>query len=73
MSLSTPSLTSLQTSLGSNKSNENTASVGAPNFKHVNVQSKDIESTQSLSDLVEEEAGESLADPLTLLLTISTC
>ena len=72
MSLPTPSLTSLQTSSDSNKSNEDTASVGASDFKHVNIQSKDIKSIQSPSGLIKEEAGEPLADSLALLSIILT-
>ena len=78
ISLPTPSLMPPQTSLGSNRSNEeNTASVGAPDFEHIDAQSEEnarpnIESAQSPSGFVEKEAGKSLTNPLTLSLIIST-
>ena len=78
ISLSTPLLTLPQISSDSNRSNEeNTASVGVSDFKHVNAQSKedarpDIESAQLFSDFVEKEADELLTDFLALLSIIST-
>ena len=78
MSLPTSSLTPLQTSSSSNKSNEeNTASVGASDFKHVNAQNEenvkpDIKSAQSLNNFIEKKAGEPLINPLALSSTIST-
>ena len=76
MSLSTPSLMLPQTSSGSNKSNENTASVGAPDFENVNIQSEDAKPdtgfAQLLSGFVEEEVDNSLANFLTLPSIIST-
>ena len=78
MSLSTPSLILPQTSSGSNKLNEeNTASVGASDFKHVNTQSENtrpnIKSAQSSSGFVEEEVNDSFVNSLTLLSIISIC
>ena len=74
MSLSTFSLMLLQTSSGSNKSNEeNTVSVRALDFKHVNVQSEDIGSTQLPSGFIEEEVGNPLANSLALSSIILTC
>ena len=77
MSLPTSSLMLLQTSSGSNRSNEDTAPVGAPDFENVNTQSEDarpdIESAQSPSDFIEEEVNDSLADPFALPPTVSTC
>ena len=59
ISLSTPSLTLPQTSSDSNKSNENTVSVKASDFKNVNTQSENVkpntEFAQSFNDFVEEE------------------
>ena len=78
MSLSTSSLMLSQTSSGSNRLNEeNTASVKASDFKHVNTQSEDVkpdtESAQSLSGFVKEEVGNPLTNSLTLPSTVSTC
>ena len=77
MNLLTSSLTSLQTSSGSNRLNEeNTASVRASDFKYVNIQSEDARSdtgfTQSPNSFVEEEVNNSLANSLILSLIILT-
>ena len=77
MSLLTLSLMLLQTSSGSNRSNENTASVGASDFEDVNTQSEDARpdtgSAQSPSNFIEEEVDNSLTDSLILPSIISTC
>ena len=76
MSLSTPLLTSPQTSSDNNKPNENTTSVRASDFKNINTQNKnakpDTESAQSSSDFVKKEVNNSFANSLALLLIIST-
>ena len=76
MSLPTPSLMPPQTSSGSNRSNEDTVSVGASDFENVDTQSEDVRpdtgSAQSPSGFIKEEVGNPLADPLTLPPTIST-
>ena len=76
MSLSTSSLMLLQISSGSNRSNENTVSVKASDFKHVNTQNEnaksDTESAQLFNGFIKEEVNNSLANSLTLLLIIST-
>ena len=63
MNLSTSSLTLLQISSGSNKLNENTASMKASDFKNIK---SDIRFTQSFNGFIEKEIDNSLADPLTL-------
>ena len=77
ISLSTFSLMLLQTNSDSNKSNENTASVGASDFENMNTQSEDAKpdtgSAQSFSNFVEEEVDDSLANSFALSLIISTC
>ena len=77
MSLPTPSLTPPQTSSGSNRSNEDTAPVGAPDFEDVDTQSEDARpdtgSAQSPSGFIEEEVDDSLANPLALPPIISIC
>ena len=69
-------MTPLQTSSGSNRSNEDTASIKASDFENVNTQSEDArpntESAQSFSGFIEEEVGDPLANPLTLPSTVST-
>ena len=76
INLSTSSLMLSQINSDSNKSNKNTASVRALNFKNVNIQSEDVksntESAQSSSDFIKEEVDNSLANSLTLSLIIST-
>ena len=77
MSLPTSSLTLLQTSLGSNRLNEDTVSVEAPDFENMNTQNEDAKSdtefAQSPSGFVKEEVNDSFNNPFTLSSIISTC